>query len=96
MFNLDAHPKLQKEFFNLLLEVMEYHSVKSKESFLKTIKKLQLREEIVKVYSIDHKILEIGLVWYRTDEYGDAIEDQPFMAGAMIYHKHSDEWGVHT
>jgi len=92
------HPnvQVQEQFFSLLLDVMENHSEKSQKSLLLKLKQLHQREgDIIQIYGV-YRDYEFQLCWRRVDEYREPIEGQPFMVGGLVYHPHSDEWGIHT
>jgi len=92
---LSEYVEAQESFWNLFFEVMEKHSQKSKDDFINKLKLLHLRYEnhIVKITGAYHKN-EFSLTWHRVDE--DRNVGEPYMYGGLVYHSHSDEWGIHT
>ena len=93
---INEHPKVHKDFFDLFFHVMNNHSENSRNSFLKNLQNLHNRYEnrIVEIYGV-YKLQEVSVLWRNKNEYGEPISE-PVLVGGLVYHAHSDTWGVHT
>jgi hypothetical protein len=95
MITLGQNTVAQNQILAVIAECLAHHSAESRKSLAVKIKQLYQRNEIVCLYRVDarEKEIEFGLAFYRDD---DEIMREPFMIGGLVYHAHSDEWGIHT
>lgn len=97
-------PEAQAAIIAKLLEVSRTHSVQSVSSLTNKLDYLRTygdgKFDVVILcagqYGSSFQI-EFGLKWvFKTGNGENPMEKEPWMVGGLVYHTHTDEWGIHT
>ena len=103
---MSHNPDAQEEIIKGFCKVMTEHSEQSRKAFRGRLKFLAdtppTLDVVIANYTENCGAPEFGLTWRRTsqepDQHACSSErsQRPYMVGGLVFHAHSDTWGVHT
>ena len=89
-----------------ICKIMAEHSERSRKAFRDRLKFLAdtppTLDVVIANYTESCGAPEFGLSWHRTGEDSSQYDhphekpQRPYMVGGLVYHSHSDKWGIHT
>jgi len=96
-------PYAQEEIIKGFCRIMTTHSEHSRQAFQRRLQFLADTPPdllvVLSSYVERGGAPEFGLVWHRvTDQHQYPLvkNQEPYMIGGLVFHAHSDNWGVHT